>query len=268
VPLLAVAPHLFTSAAVSVSRDPADPGLAAVAPSLGLTPEAIEQVHQVHGCDVKFVRNEFHFLQPRPSAGEVAQTEIRSERISADALVSDDPNRAVAVRVADCVPILLADRAGRVVAAVHGGWRGTAAGVVRSAVEVVERQFGVAPRDLLAALGPSICARCYEVGPEVREQFRAAGHRQSALDAWFTRGNGGRFYLDVPRSNRDQLEALGVPASQIFDSGLCTMHNGEAFHSYRRQGTHAGRGLAVIRVQVQGLAQDLRPRSRRSWPKP
>jgi copper oxidase (laccase) domain-containing protein len=131
--------------------------------------------------------------------------------------------------------------------------------VVVSAVGALGNEFGVAPRDLLAALGPSIRSCCYEVGPEVRERFRAAGHHESALDAWFSPGKGDRFYLDVARSNRDQLEALGVPADQIFDSGLCTAHNAGVFHSYRRQGRGAGRALAAIRVQVSGLGVQASP---------
>jgi YfiH family protein len=242
-PLRAVAPHLFTSGAISVTRDPADLALGAVATSLRLTPEAIMQVHQVHGCSVvKFDRQ----------SGNVAKTDIRPDRISADALVTDDPDRAVGVRVADCVPILLSDRAGRAVAAVHGGWRGTAAGIVRFAVEALRTGFGLEPEHLLVALGPSIRACCYEVGPEVRDQFKAAGHPDAVLAGWFSPGERDRLYLDVARANVDQLQALGIPRMQIFDSGLCTAHNGGIFPSYRRQGAAAGRMLAVIRVRGSG----------------
>lgn len=174
--------------------------------------------------------------------------EIRPDRISADVLVSTDPRLAVGVRVADCVPILLADRRGRIVAAVHAGWRGTAARVVAAAVSALQDQFGVAPHDLIAALGPSIRACCYEVGPEVSDAFRGAGFAESVTSAWFSPGKGDRLYLDVPRANRDQLETLGVRADQIFDSGLCTAHHPGVFHSYRRAGTHAGRALGAIRA--------------------
>ena len=241
-----MAPHLFTSAAVSVSRDPADPALAAVAASLGLDAADVAQVHQVHGrAVVTFDRDEF---QPHGKGlADVAKPEIRPDRIFADVLVSNDPRRAVGVRVADCVPILLADRTGRIVAAVHAGWRGTAARVVAAAVSALD-QFGVAPHDLIAAFGPSIRACCYEVGPEVREAFRGAGFAESVTSDWFAPGKGDRLYLDVPRANRDQLETLGVSADQIFDSGLCTAHHPGVFHSYRRAGTHAGRALGAIRA--------------------
>jgi YfiH family protein len=253
-PLLAVAPHLFTSAAITVSRDPGDPALAAVAASLGLDPAEVAQVHQVHGCAVvRFGRDEFQFLHHSNDRTAVAETEIRPDPISADALVSDDPHRAVGVRVADCVPILMTDRTGRVVAAVHAGWRGTAHRVAEAALSALENRFGIRPGDVLAALGPSIRACCYEVGPEVRDAFRDAGHEERATAAWFSPGNRNRLFLDVPLANRDQLAGLGVPPDQIFDSGLCTAHNQGAFHSYRRTGPHAGRALALIRVQGSGL---------------
>lgn len=237
-----MAPHLFTSAAISVSREPGDSALGSVAASLGLEAAATVQVHQVHGREVVVARNgDTHLFSQ--------SCEKVSVPISADAIVSDDSSRAVGVRVADCVPILLAEKTGRVVAAVHAGWRGTSAGVVGAAINVLREQFGVNPLEIIAALGPSIRACCYEVGPELVESFRAAGHGHASIDAWFSPGREDRLYLDVPAANRDQLRALGVPDDQIYDSGLCTACHSGVFHSYRRSGTHAGRGLAVIRVQ-------------------
>jgi YfiH family protein len=240
--LLEVAPHLFTSAVVSVSRDPSDKALAAVASSLGVTADAIVQAHQVHGCDVLFVRRngDTHFFA-RP-------TEKVSVPISADAIVTDHPWRAVAVRVADCAPILMADRRTGAVAAVHAGWRGTAKQVVRAAIDALCSEFGTRPADLLVAIGPSIRACCYEVGPELGTAFADAGHEAAAIDRWFRKGNGDRWQLDVVRANRDQLEAAGVPPAEIHDSGLCTGHDG-ALHSYRRNGVTAGRMLALIKMK-------------------
>ena len=261
-PLLEVAQHLFTSSAVSVSRDPSDPALAAVAVSIGLTADAIVQVHQVHGRDVLVVRRNGDSHRSEKGAVPVSE---------ADALVSDDPRRALGVRVADCVPILMADRHSGAVAAVHAGWRGTAVGAVRAAVDAMRTEFATRARDLIVAIGPSIRSCCYEVGPELRAAFAGAGHEAAAIDRWFAKGKRDRWQLDVVRANRDQLRAAGVAATQIHDSGLCTLcenaaasrfddrriglaastdrprREDDAFHSYRREGAHAGRMLAVIR---------------------
>lgn len=142
-----------------------------------------------------------------------------------DALLENTPGSIVAVKTADCIPILLVDGTHRAVAAVHAGWRGTAAGIVAKAVAAMAARFGTAPRDLHAAIGPGIGACCYEVGPEVAAQFGAQG----------------RTHLDLPAINRGQLLDAGVTPERIYTSNLCTMcHTGE-FHSFRRDKEAAGR---------------------------
>ncbi|HEX6546816.1 MAG TPA: polyphenol oxidase family protein, partial [Bryobacteraceae bacterium] len=89
-----------------------------------------------------------------------------------DGLVSAQPGRRIGVRTADCVPILLADRATRSVGAIHAGWRGTAARIAQRAIEQMVRDFGVRPRDVVAAIGPAIGVCCYRVGREVKNQFQ------------------------------------------------------------------------------------------------
>lgn len=225
-PLRAIAPHLFTTRGISVSRANDDPAVAAVAASLGVTPANVVQVHQVHGCAVLV-------------AGTAGAPPADCE---ADVLVTDDPARAVAVRVADCAPILIGDRRRRAVAAVHAGWRGTAGGAAQAGVRALRDAFGSDPTDLVAAIGPLIRACCYEVGPETRAQFV-----QRTADQWFLPGRGDRLQLDVAKANRDQLEAAGVPRDSIHDSGLCTACHRDTFHSYRKDGSHAGRMMGIIR---------------------
>jgi polyphenol oxidase len=229
-PLLAVAPHLFTTRAISVGRTPGDRALAAVAASLGMTPQQVVQVHQVHGRDIVEVR-----------AGEPTTAG------DADVLISSDPERAVGVRIADCLAVLLADDTGRTVAAVHAGWRGVARRAALAAVMRMQERFGVRPARLIAAVGPSIGACCYEVGEEVRAAFRAEGHADPLLDQWFVSAADGKLRLDLWRAIRDQLEGAGLMPGHIFQSGLCTACHPGAFHSYRRDGIRAGRLAGVIR---------------------
>ncbi|MBS1856197.1 MAG: peptidoglycan editing factor PgeF [Acidobacteria bacterium] len=150
-----------------------------------------------------------------------------------DALVENAPGSVIAVKTADCVPILLVDERRRAVAAVHAGWRGTAARIVEHAVEKMHRTFGTEPGDLHAAIGPAIGACCYEVGPEVREQF----------------GGQGRGRLDLTAHNALQLENCGVTRSRIHASNLCTMCGGEEFHSFRRDREAAGRMYSYVGVK-------------------
>ena len=154
-----------------------------------------------------------------------------------DALLENTPGAAVAVRTADCIPILLVDAQNHAVAAVHAGWRGTVAEIVRRAIGSMGEHFGTQPEGLHAAIGPGIGKCCYEVGPEVAAQF----------------GGQGRMHLDLTEANRAQLRAAGVTPDRIYASNVCTMCHAEEFHSYRRDREAAGRmySFAAIRAAVQ-----------------
>jgi YfiH family protein len=149
------------------------------------------------------------------------------------------PGWIVGVETADCLPLLLVDPGRRAVAAVHAGWRGTAAGVAAAAVEAL-RAEGSRPADLLAALGPAIGPCCYEVGEELREAF---GERGSAF---FRPGIRGRPHLDVRAANRRQLVESGLLPERIHDVDECTHCREDLYHSYRRQGPGAGRMLSYV----------------------
>jgi len=150
-----------------------------------------------------------------------------------DALLEDRPGAVVVVKTADCLPILLVDERRRAVAAVHAGWRGTAAKIAARAVEAMAARFGTRPGDLHAAIGPGIGPCCYEVGPEVAAQF----------------GGQGRGHLDLTAQNRGQLEAAGVTPARIYASYLCTMCRPEEFHSFRRDKEAAGRLHSFVGIR-------------------
>jgi len=170
-----------------------------------------------------------------------------------DALLEDRPGAVVAVKTADCIPILLVDERRRAVAAVHAGWRGTAAGITGRAVEAMRARFGTDPADLHAAIGPGIGKCCFEVGPEVAAQF---GHGGADLPVCLAvrdavpaetkagreaRPTDGRTHIDLAAANRDRLLGAGVTAERIYASNLCTMCGPADFHSFRRDKEAAGR---------------------------
>jgi polyphenol oxidase len=197
--------------------------------------------------------------------------------------VTDRTDVALAVQVADCVPLLLADPRTGAVAATHAGWRGTAANVAAATVDRLVRDYHARPADLIAAIGPSIGPTCLQVGPEVRDRFieshrtavtglsavadsphvagtsadgphvaSASANRAPAAatlqpGAWFTPDTGDRLRLDIWRANHDQLVAAGLLASHVHIAGLCTLTHGEQFFSYRREQQSTGRLLGVIR---------------------
>ena len=227
-PLEPVAPHLFTTRHLPLAS-PED--WQRVAEALGA--RSVQTLTQVHGCAVVTLRK---------------GVRLRDDKPEADVLVSDDPDVAIAVRAADCVPILIADQRTGAVAAVHAGWRGTAAGAATAAVKALERDFGARPADLIAAIGPSIGPCCYEVGSELVDAFAAAGHERHLIDRWFISIEG-RLRLDTWAANRDQLTLAGLDDQNIHSCGLCTATNLNLFPSYRAEGQQAGRIAGAIKVK-------------------
>jgi hypothetical protein len=214
-PLLASASHAFTGAADGDHRPgaDADAGPRLVRALGGEGP--LHQVTQVHGARVV----------------DVAAAGFATE---ADALVSTVPGAVIAVRVADCVPILLA--APGAVAAVHAGWRGTAADITRVALAALCDAAGCEPGAVVAAVGPSICGRCYEVGVDVRD----AVARVAPGDSWLR----GERNVDLGEANAAILRAAGVRVDHL---GLCTRCT-PGFWSHRRDGDRGGRQVGAIRL--------------------
>ena len=223
--------HLFTSRDLTLTDSATE--WSAVAASLGVSAARLLLIHQVHGVGVAAARRGASASWGRPQA---------------DIVMTDDPDVAIGVRVADCAPILLYDMAHDVAGSVHAGWRGTAARAAAVAVQALHEAFGSDPRNIVAAIGPCLDVCCGEVGPEVVAAFRSGNTTSADMARWFTAGHADRSYLDLPQANVDQLAGAGVPPDQIFDCGLCTKTYHDRLHSYRAARNGAGRMLGAIRV--------------------
>ena len=154
----------------------------------------------------------------------------------ADAAVAHNPGTVCAVMVADCIPVLLADRTGGTVAIAHAGWRGLAAGVIAKTVA----RMALDPGRLLACLGPGIGPRAFEVGADVRDAFLA---RDAQSDVAFTPRAPGKWLADLFALARLQLAGAGV--TSVHGGGMCTYSDAQRFYSYRRERV-TGRMAAVI----------------------
>ena len=229
--LALVAPHFFTDGTLELRDSEAE--WQRVAALAGVERGRLLPLKQVHGHTVVVAGDDRSGPWQPPEA---------------DAIVSRDPSSALVVRVADCAPILLADRQTGAVAAVHAGWRSTMQRIVAAAIDAMNAEFGSNPSDVVAAMGPSLGRCCGEMGEEVVEAFRAAGHPEHDLERWFERAAGRKPHFDLWQANRDQLAGSGVPPAQIFSADLCTRTHATRFHSYRAAGQHAGRMAAVIRA--------------------
>lgn len=244
-----IAQHLFTTRQLEL-RGPET--WSRLGPSIGVSADRFVTVNQVHG-------NRIVAIEPHIEASKLRQ--LQDHRPDADGLASSEPDVALVVRAADCVPLLIADARSGAVAAVHAGWRGTVARVAVAAVETLTREFGTRPADLITAIGPAIGACCYEVGTNVVDAFAAAGHERYLIDRWFLappppRGSTVRpgLMLDLARANRDQLVLAGLREESIHTAGLCTAMHLDLLASYRAEGAQAGRIVAVIKASATNLA--------------
>jgi len=205
--------------------------------------------------------------------GPASRRADEGSRPAGDALLTDQPGLLLSVRAADCMPILVADTRRRAIAAVHAGWRGALERIVEKAVGEMRRAFDSDPADLVAAIGPSIRACCYEVGPEVVDAFRGrfrdtedffqacpAGETARAralrsLPFLSTRPPGhdpedaANVHLDLIAVARSQLQSTGLRPSGIHVAPFCTACRTDLFYSFRKEGSRAGRMTAVIGIR-------------------
>jgi YfiH family protein len=199
------------------------------AAELGVAPSRIHFLSQVHGRVA-------HIL-----SGDEVQSELIQRE--GDALVSRAPGLACAVRSADCVPVLLADRRSGAVAAAHAGWRGAVAGIVSSAVDALRT---IAPNpDLIAAIGPHISLAAFEVSEDVAQTLAFASRDPGIVDR-----SRAKPHVDLRRMLRAELHALGLAHGDIDDVRGCTVLQPEHFFSFRRDGKASGRHLSAIVPQL------------------
>jgi len=230
---LAAFPHGFTTRAAGASPPPWDAlnlG-SAVGDEPGRVEENWRRLEAATGLVFARVR-QVHGTRVVRAAGAMDPTE------EADAVVSIAPGVAACVSVADCVPVLLADPEGGVVAAIHAGWRGTIALAAAEGVRALAREGADVSR-LLAAVGPSIGPCCYEVSPELaarfRERFGADVLRAGAAPR-----------LDLWRANLLALEEAGVRTERVHVLGRCTSCERGLFFSHRRDAGRTGRQVGFI----------------------
>jgi len=239
-----------------------------------------------HDTDSTVRRNRAAFLQKLGIGGKsawplITLRQIHSDLIhcvdetpahplTGDGLVTATPHLLLGIQTADCLPVIVADPRQRAVGVFHAGWRGTVKRIVEKGVGEMQRWFGSRARDLHAAIGPGVHSCCYEVGPEVREQFdsqfsyaaklfrelkdsdpvrekypllfltaRAPGHSKLPI----------KTFLDLVEANRQQLMEAGVLAKNIWASELCTSCRTDLLFSYRKERGVTGRMLAVAGIK-------------------
>jgi polyphenol oxidase len=186
---------------------------ARVAAHLGIAPPALIGPRQIHSA----------------RAVIVSEPWTADDAPEADAIVTATPSLAIGILTADCAPVLIADAEAGVAAAVHAGWKGAKAGIIERTLDAMER-LGARPDRTVAAVGPAISKRAYEVGPEFRESFLAEADSNGKYFEPLQKGE--RPHFDLPAFVRDKLTGRGV--GHVEDSALCTYENESILFSHRR----------------------------------
>ena len=203
--------------------------------AIGADGKRLAMTNQVHGGVVRTITTADVKGDPYDKVG-----------YEADGLMTDLPGVALLVYSADCIPVLFYDPVRRVIAAVHAGWRGTAAGIATAAVERMRDVYGCRPADILAAIGPGIGPDCFETHEDVPNAMTAA--LSTAVLRHIKIKENGKFAVDLKGINAMRLEQAGLAPEHIAVSDLCTACNPDKFWSHRKLGTNRGSMAAAIQL--------------------
>ncbi len=201
----------------------------AVSGDLGLSISNMVLAKQTHTDNVRVVTAE------DKGKGLTKESDIEDT----DGLITNEKNIPLVVFSADCIPVLLADKHGRAIGAVHAGWRGTVMKIPQKAVSLMAENYGIKPRDIVVSIGPGIGKCCFEVGEEVAKEF---------APSFVKKGENGKFYVDLWEANASALMEIGVLKKNISIAKICTKCNDD-FYSYRRMGDKTGRMGALIELK-------------------
>lgn len=188
----------------------------------GIKPEDLTRVYQSHTDKVKIVT--------RKHAGEMVTRPNETE--DCDGMITDEKGLMLCTVEADCVPVYMLDPVTPAIGMVHSGWRGTAKQIAVKAIKLMEKEYGSKPEDMMVALGPHICGNCYEVGEELREDFKEL-FEEAEREKFLTQKPDGKLNLDLSKAMKAAVMRAGVKEENFFDSCPCTKES-DKLCSWRR----------------------------------
>ena len=209
-----------------------------IAEAIGIPEQSIVCSDQTHTVNVR-----------RVTRGDCGNGLTREKSFfDVDGMITDEPGVALATFYADCVPLYFVDVRRKAIGLSHSGWRGTVNRMGARTVEAMEREFGTDPKDLVAAIGPSICMDCYEVSSDVADQF-VRDFPEKIHDTILLDKKNGKYQLNLWEANRFVLEDAGIPRERISMPQLCTCCNPESLFSHRASGGRRGNLGAFLMLE-------------------
>ena len=206
-----------------------------MAAAIGVDENRMVLTFQTHTTNVRLVRPEDE------GKGIIRERDYRD----VDGLITDRPGVTLVSFFADCVPLYFLDTKNKAIGLSHSGWRGTVNRMGEKTLTEMTKAFGTDPSDVIACIGPSICRDCYEIGPEVAEEFYKAFHTKYHDKLLYKKDNG-KYQLDLWEANRIILTEAGIPSSQISVTDICTRCNPEYLFSHRAAAEKRGNLCAFL----------------------
>ena len=200
---------------------------------LGIDDRHLLLPRQTHDDKVLFIDEQFL---------ELPASKQQEALYGVDAIVTTNARTCIGVSTADCIPVLLYDRERKAVAAIHAGWRGTVAKIVKQCIELMQTKLGCSPADITAVIAPGISVDAFEVGDEVYDAFKEAGFKMQSIARRYPTADGKeKWHIDLWEANRQQLLQCGIAPEDIQVAGICTFTRHQEFFSARRLGINSGR---------------------------
>ncbi len=190
-------------------------------------------LNQVHGDDIFVIKPYGEYL---PLDGA----------LNYDAIITTRQNLAICIKTADCVPVFIVDRAKKIIAAVHAGWRSSALEISGKVIRLLYEKYGSSPWDILAAIGPAIGQCCFEVDTTTANVFFNQKNNEEFLFSCFGTN---KWILDLAEANRRQIMNCGIPEENIDVSDLCTSCRQDLFFSHRGSGGITGRQINFMMIK-------------------
>lgn len=209
-----------------------------IASAIGFRPEQMVFTHQTHTTNVRKVTKE--------DCGKGFNRERDYQDV--DGLITNEPGVVLTTFYADCVPIYLIDPVHKAIGLSHSGWRGTVGKISQETIRKMAEEYGTDPKDLLAAVGPSICQNCYEVRADVIERFQESFDRSHWSELFYEKPNG-KYQLNLWRANEILLLEAGIPQKQISVTDLCTCCNPKFLYSHRASHGQRGNLAAFLMIR-------------------
>ncbi|MDR1017266.1 MAG: peptidoglycan editing factor PgeF [Lachnospiraceae bacterium] len=199
---------------------------------MGFDPNHMVYTHQTHTTNVK----------------RVGKADYGKSFLDTDGLITNEKHVVLVTFFADCVPLYFLDPVNKAIGLSHSGWRGTVNRMGKVTIEMMTKEFGTDPNDLICAIGPSICKDCFEVGDEVVDEFKKAFDKKY-YDELFERYPNGKYHIDLWKANEIVLMEAGVRWDNIAVTNVCTMENSDLLFSHRVVGFERGNLSAFLELK-------------------